>query len=307
MPQSYNQSIFISKSAIKHNNFYSYQRTSYINSKTKVIITCPTHGDFLQRPFSHLKGDRCAKCYYESKALSQEEFIDRAVQVHENTFLYDKVIFTNLNTKVDIICRIHGKFSQRPSSHLNGQGCKKCVAKSLTSNTKNFIKTAIDKHNNFFLYDRVNYINNCTKVSITCPIHGTFEQLPSNHLKGLGCAQCHISKGEQQIAKIIQQMGFESHSQVKIQECKNKQHLPFDVGIYKKQNLLGLVEYHGIQHFEPVEHFGGSKDFEKRRHRDQIKEDFCKQNDIPLLIIPYTEFNNIEQHLKTFINASRSS
>ena len=57
-----NTSEFIKKSNKKHKNFYNYLKTNYINSRTKVIITCNLHGDFQQEPRHHLNGQGCPKC-----------------------------------------------------------------------------------------------------------------------------------------------------------------------------------------------------------------------------------------------------
>lgn len=67
----------------------------------------------------------------------------------------------------------------------------------------NFIKKANDVHNNFYNYDRVNYINAKTKILIGCPIHGYFEQLPYNHLIGKGCKKCAIDKNKKSFSKSL--------------------------------------------------------------------------------------------------------
>lgn len=56
---------FIIKSLTKHSNKYSYNNVIYINSRTKVNITCPIHGDFLQAPADHLVGCGCKSCKHE--------------------------------------------------------------------------------------------------------------------------------------------------------------------------------------------------------------------------------------------------
>ena len=53
------QEEFIQKAKDCHNNFYDYSKTEYINSRTKVCITCPKHGDFWQLSHSHLQGQGC--------------------------------------------------------------------------------------------------------------------------------------------------------------------------------------------------------------------------------------------------------
>lgn len=53
---------FIEKANNKHNNFYSYEKSKYVNSRTDLIITCPIHGDFKQRAGGHIEGYGCQKC-----------------------------------------------------------------------------------------------------------------------------------------------------------------------------------------------------------------------------------------------------
>ena len=53
---------FISKSEKKHNCFYKYNSTKYVGDNTKVKITCPLHGDFLQLPRHHVAGHGCKSC-----------------------------------------------------------------------------------------------------------------------------------------------------------------------------------------------------------------------------------------------------
>ena len=60
------------------------------------------------------------------KPLTTSEFIERAQKVHGNHYDYSKVVYINQNTKVCIICPIHGEFWQMPSNHLVGKGCLKC-------------------------------------------------------------------------------------------------------------------------------------------------------------------------------------
>ena len=62
----------------------------------------------------------------------------------------------------------------------------------------------------------------------------------------------------------------------------------FDFGILHNDQLLGLIEYDGKQHFEPIDFFGGEDGFRKTQERDKIKNAYCKSHNIPLLRLPYT-------------------
>jgi hypothetical protein len=55
---------------------------------------------------------------------------------------------------------------------------------------QDFINKANKKHNSFYDYSLVNYVNAVTKVTIICPKHGGFEQQPNNHLYGQRCIKC---------------------------------------------------------------------------------------------------------------------
>jgi very-short-patch-repair endonuclease len=179
---------FIIMTKKEHGNKYDYSKVNYINNKTKVIIVCPIHGEFLQRPDSHINGKGCSKCGGNIK-LTIKDFIIKARKIHGNKYDYSKVNYINSWTKVTMGCPIHGKFLQEPNSHLQGHGCQKCLGlKRLT--TKEFIKKSIKIHGNKYNYSKVNYINTTTKTIIICPIHGRFMQAPAQHLSRKGCLKC---------------------------------------------------------------------------------------------------------------------
>lgn len=67
--------IFIKKAQLKHLNFYSYEKVNYIHAKEFVIITCPVHGDFNQRPNYHLSGNGCTLCYKENNNFGKSKFL----------------------------------------------------------------------------------------------------------------------------------------------------------------------------------------------------------------------------------------
>ena len=117
---------FILKSKVVHGNMYKYDKTKYINNKTKVIITCSEHGDFIQIPYHHLKGVGCPSCA-GLKKLTTEEFIRLAKTAHGDKYNYSKVEYLNSRAKIIITCPVHGDFEQRASTHLHGSGCPNCA------------------------------------------------------------------------------------------------------------------------------------------------------------------------------------
>lgn len=117
--------VFTQKANNTHNNFYGYDKVSYINSGKKVIITCPIHGDFLQTPNNHLQGVKCPGCSNVASQTTQS-FIKRSEYLHNFIYDYSKVKYITAKSHVIIICKDHGEFLQAPDHHLHGQGCPKC-------------------------------------------------------------------------------------------------------------------------------------------------------------------------------------
>ena len=188
-----NSNVFINKAKEVHQDKYDYSKVEYKDSKTKVIINCSIHGDFTQAPNSHLAGNGCPKCS-KGYQYTTPEFIDKANKVHNYKYDYSKTVYKDSNTKIIINCKEHGDFEQTPSAHISlKNGCPKC-ANVYQYTTPEFIDKANSIHNNKYSYDKANYVNTKTKVTITCPVHGDFEQIPNSHLAGNGCDSCDLEK-----------------------------------------------------------------------------------------------------------------
>ena len=203
---------FIKKAQEIHKNEdgtlkYDYSKVNYINSKTKVCIICPKHGEFWQMPNKHLSCKQgCKMCSIEQIAnkqkISIDEFIKRSQEIHKNEdgtpkYDYSKVNYVNSKTKVCIICSKHGEFWQTPDNHLNNhRGCPKCKSEKCrvehTLSFEKFLERANQIHANKYHYKDYKKLNDY--VTIICPEHGEFKQLGSSHLSGSGCPKCANEK-----------------------------------------------------------------------------------------------------------------
>ena len=146
--------------------------------------------------------------------LTTEEFIAKAKAVHGDRYDYSKVEYVNNQTKVCIICPIHGVFLQRALDHIKGSGCPECgKVKNVESRRKTleqFIDDARKVHGDKYDYSKVKYENTSSKVCIICKEHGEYWQAPYTHLNGHGCPKCankgdrrrHIYSQEEIIDKI---------------------------------------------------------------------------------------------------------
>ena len=198
---------FIERAKKVHGNKYDYSKTIYKTSHEKVKIICHAkdengveHGEFEQKPNSHLNGQGCKKCSHRSYAYTLEEFVDKSRKIHGNMYDYSKVKYVSSHTPVIIICPKHGEFKQIPHNHLNGAKCLKCENESRKVSKykfEEFVEKAKKIHGDKYFYDKKSFINMNTKMRIYCSEkddngveHGWFEQTPSSHLTGRGCRKC---------------------------------------------------------------------------------------------------------------------
>ena len=296
---------FVKKAQEVHGDYYDYSKVEYKNNSTKVIIICPKHGEFEQRPSKHLSGQGCSKCSGHYKR-NTEEFIKEASILHNNKYDYSKVNFVDTHTKVCIICPEHGEFWQTPHMHLGTrhQGCPKCGGTSKLT-TEEFIEKAKKVHGDKYDYSKTKYISNAEKVCIICPEHGEFWQKANDHLSGeKGCPQCRL-KSQTRLFN-------------KLRESFPEEELLFEVGssiikwiegqrldiYFPKYNIA--IEYNGIQHYIPVEHFGGEIKFQAQLEYDSLKRQKCKDNNCILFEIKYDyndkDYQELVNNIQEIIN-----
>jgi len=240
---------FISQSNKTHFNKYDYSNSIYKDSKTKIIIICPEHGEFKQLPNNHFSGQGCPKCkglsITNKKTLTNEEFINKAIKKHGDKYDYSLVKYINSKEKIKIICKTHGEFNQQAVSHLRGKGCPECAIentkKVLTKTLEEFIIDAKKTHGEKYDYSLVNYVNSITKVKIICPEHGEFEQVPYDHISNHGCVNCttSVSSQENEINKFLLSIGLTTiQSSTSIIK-------PLQLDIFIPSHKLG-IEYNGL-------------------------------------------------------------
>ena len=231
--------------------------------------------------------------------LTTAKFIERATNVHGSLYGYDLVDYKTNKKKVDIICKYHGTFSQRPFSHLDGEGCRTCFDERQAMPFNKFIEVAFDVHGGKYIYETTSYNNSKIPMTIICEKHGEFKQAPYAHLRGQNCPSCQESKGELAITKILDNAGIDYIRQWtdhKIPKAHNGKKMSFDFYI---PSLLMAIEYDGEQHFKPIKCFGGTKKFESIQNRDRIKDLYCANNNIKLVRISYTD--NIEEIMEVVL------
>ena len=165
---------FVDDARKVHGDKYIYIEDTYKNGRTKMTMVCPEHGEFEQRPNSHIQGSGCPKCAGFQRTT--KDFIVEARKVHGDKYDYSKSDYKSATEKVCIICPIHGEFWQTPSNHLHGTGCPHCVKSTgedaiyewLTKNNINHIRQYK------VIPNQVLFGRNLFKIDFYLPDHNTF-------------------------------------------------------------------------------------------------------------------------------------
>ncbi len=186
--------VFITRAKALFSDRYDYSQVRYEGLRSKVKIVCPEHGPFSMTPGTHLKGRNCPKCTGR-EFVPTNEFITRAKTVHGDRYDYSLVRCEHNRQAVQIICREHGIFEQAPRNHLMGRGCERCASlnrglKKRTTAAEQFLEKARKLHGDRYDYSLSEYKRNNVNITIGCPEHGYFQQIPRNHLIGRGCPSC---------------------------------------------------------------------------------------------------------------------
>lgn len=240
---------FIRRAKVINGEKYSYDSAEVVLGNKYVVIGCPLHGEFSQRWNNHLNGSGCPKCSgLWKRKITPDNFESISRGFHGDKYDYSLVSYFKLSDRVDIICKKHGIFSQIADSHVRGRGCRKCSYEDKRLKHSEFKSRAAKIHNNKYDYSLVEYKTIGKSVTIICPIHGSFDQQPNNHLNGQGCTRCtgrakHTNETFVELAVSVHKDTYD-YSEV---EYKTNKEL---VSIICKE--------HGIFQQAPSDHFKGS-------------------------------------------------
>ena len=241
----------------------------------------------------YLKRSECPSCGCEAKKNKIEKNrINNIGQKFGRLTIVD-ILWDEKPTKAVCRCDCGNDYIGVKTDIVNGHtrscGCLQSENTSV-ANTKDWTGYVAESGVKFIKQDHMNdkgqWVWECE-----CPLCGSlFYELPAkvNNGHATSCG-CRIqSLGESCVKSVLEDMGIEFHPQYTFDDCKYIYVLRFDFGILHNGKLLGLIEYDGKQHFEPIEYFGGLDGFNKTKKRDQIKNIYCGIHNIPLLRLPYT-------------------
>lgn len=197
---------YLIKANKKYDKKYNYDKSIFNTRDDKIIIICPIegHGEFIMTPKAHLeKNGDCTICRKNIDSSKRKiVFVNKANLKFDNKFNYDLSIYVNTITPLIVICPKHGEFLTTPKHHLqfiNGE-CSKCEREAVRElYVIKFVALANVKYNNKFKYLNDTYVDTITEMTIICPIHGEFQQIPATHLSEVhGCRSCYLEANKKQ-------------------------------------------------------------------------------------------------------------
>ena len=136
----HNTTRFVEDARKCHGDKYDYTKSKYVNALSNLAIICPKHGEFSQKPASHIRGVGCPKCGDESVAAQRvrttKDYIQEAKTVHGSKFDYSKCTYKGMKYKIEVICPKHGSFWTQAANHVksNQSGCPDCAESGFKPN-----------------------------------------------------------------------------------------------------------------------------------------------------------------------------
>lgn len=266
----------------------------YIDSQTKILHKCKIDGyEWDATPSKILIGRGCPKCG-GSMLRSHEQYVSELKLQNPSIIVIGKYI--NCKTKITHKCLIHNyEWETAPINVLNGRMCPMCrgekIRNKLVKSCEQYINEVSIVNKDIVVLGE--YVNAKTKIKHKCLVCDLeWDAYPDDILHGGGCPHCNKSVGEKMVSIWLDNNDIQYEIQKTFDDCRDKKPLPFDFYL-PKYNVL--IEYNGVQHYEPVEYFGGKNKFESQIKRDNIKKEYCRNNNMPLFIIPY--FSDINEEL----------
>ncbi|MBU9707134.1 DUF2726 domain-containing protein [Paenibacillus sp. AK121] len=303
MPRYFDHQMFLERVAILGNGEYTVLG-EYKKAKEKVLIKHNICGhEYLVEPDKFLAGRRCPVC------ADKNRHVRRRLPLEE----VKRRMFERAGDEFSIVGEYNGRAKHTTLKHNVcghvwgaridnflelGRRCPKCGVKR-RGLKRRLTQEQFEEKFQSALGDEYEplepYVTDKRKIKVLHKGCGTvFLAPPMTLWKGHGCPVCRKSKGELKIVNFLNDANIEYIPQYSFDNLKYKLKLNFDFAVFKDEKLMCLVEYDGEQHFQPVKAFGGKEGFAKVKKRDQLKDQYCKENEIKLIRIPFTQFDNIE-------------
>lgn len=246
-------------------------------------------------PSITLSGSTCKHCY--GKVTDTHSFKGKVATLTNGAYTVIGA-FAGTNERTAILHNECGRtFETTPNSFISGTRCFYCEQKRPKYTDEKFLEAFNYKSQG--QYSIVGVVNGATRKNeiLHHECGQTFTVTGSEFLRNSGCTKCKTSIGEGAVAIWLKENGYSYQKEHWFDGCRHINPLPFDFAVFVGGSLFCLIEYEGVQHYEPVKLFGGDEGFATTQRNDGIKRKYCEREDIPLIEIPYWDLNDIDQLL----------
>lgn len=278
----------------------------YKSAAEKIAVThmkdnCNNHTYFVS-PNNFLRGKRCPKCAGLCRKTT-DSFKEEVYGLEGDAYIVLGE-YTNARAKIMMLHNVdtcRREYSVTPDAFLRGQRCSRCNggARKTLEYFKEEISLLVNEE---YTVVSDQYVNSHTKLLFTHNLDTcgcSFYTTPTSFLSGSRCPMCNQSKGEKLIRDYMMARGKHYLEQVTFSDLKLTAPLIYD-GYLPDEDVL--IEYQGIQHYEPVKHFGGESALKVRQERDNLKRAYAKDNGLTLVEVPYTITTEAELVYHLYIN-----
>jgi len=269
----------------------------YVSVKKKILHRGTCGNEWTVTPNNILWGQKCSKCVPPPPriiTITDEEYQQRIKEINPNITVLEA--YDGFSTSIKHQCTCGRIFKAMPRNVMRDVACKcereKRKLVEYNKRKKRFLSTL--RKLNYGVEPLEEFKDAFSKMIFKCSCGTVFEATTREVMYGAKCG-CGVgtSTGELQIETYLKDQGITYRRQQPFRDLRSpkKGVLKYDFSILYKDNVLCLIEYHGIQHFKYVPHFyqEGIEKFHYRQLCDQLKRQYAIDKDIPLIEIRYDQ------------------
>lgn len=304
------------KDFIENNSDCKLISSDYKNNREKLELQCGC-GNIFTVSFDNFKSRNQRQCKSCGTKISIEkqklnkDYVINFIESNSNCKLISEYNSFNSND-LQIKCECGNVFTTS-FNHFKNDNVRRCnnCTRELMSKLKRLddceVRHLIESNNCKWIDGK--YRNDRSKLTLECECGNIFKTNIQSFrtLNKRRCDVCSKSqtKGSLKIEEWLLENNITNIREYRFKDCKDKYTLPFDFVVFNNDKLICLIEFDGEQHYKPIKVFGGDYKFDKTKKHDEIKNEYCKINNIKLIRIPYWEIKNIssilEYHLKIYL------
>ena len=287
------------------------------HSTAEIVVACDYCGREYKTQYALITNGRkihpkdcCSKCAgkksseisWERRSKEKFDKLNNVCKMKGYTLLTQRSEYTNAKMNVSYICPRHGKQVSSIDSLIRGHSCKDCGNEQRGISNRLSVDDVINRvkeNGKSELLNPDDYKDVYSRLTFKCSCGNEFTTTFVNYTK-YGINRCPIcsqkeSSGELMIRNYLEENNISFEQEKRFPDCRDNKPLPFD---FYLPDFSKIIEFDGQHHYGPVY---SQEHYERTIQHDKIKNEYCDQNGIDLLRIPYWEGHKIPELLSQFI------